>query len=158
MKEFFKEIQISAEEFDKCVKNLKMEKVGENEAHEFYTYISKKNNNKILVKVSFYLDVDYTSIANVTMCILGKKIKVKEKIQKPALTDAELFEYTLDFDSKNEKYAAQAREDFILENGIKLYFTAENNLYKDKKNDDIIYLAIKDNDGKIHNFQEILKI
>ena len=154
MKKFFKEIQMTAEEFDNCAKSLNMQKIGEKGNDEYYTYISKKTGKNIFAEVKFGLDFDYTSMVDITLCILGDRINVKEEIKKPELTTEELFEYIQDFENKNKKYDIQRREDFILENGVKLY-KYEDDIYEDKNNSNIIYRAIKNKENKIYTFQEI---
>ncbi len=156
MGKFVKEIQLSVEEFYRTVKSLNMKKIGENNKTDFYTYISPKNQQKVFVKVRYGLDFDYTPTVNIKMNFLGDIINVKEEIKKPELTTEELFEFMSDFD-ESPKYAIHRREDFILENGVKLYHY-QDDLYKDKDNDDLLYKALYDESKKIKSFQEIPKI
>lgn len=129
MEDFKKEIIILEKEFRRIIKSLEMEKIGEKDTIEYYTYISKKTGQKILVIAHCYLDFNTDFIAEIEMNVLGNIIKVKNIIN-------------------NETY--------ILENNIEIKLL-EDDIYKNDNNCDVRYRAlIKDN--KIYAFQELLKI
>lgn len=129
MEGFKKEIIILEKEFRRIIKSLEMEKIGEKDDIEYYTYISKKTGQKILVIAHCYLDFNTDFIAEIEMNVLGDIIKIKK---------------------------ATDDENYILENDVKIKLL-EDDIYKNDNNDDVRYRAlIKDN--KVYAFQELLRI